>query len=128
MPASPRRFTGSAAMIILLLAAGLAVPRAAAAADMTAEERVAILGVYQMECAPLNARLKALLTELSQSLDGDQIAISASPKTPDLRELPGKSYGAPRHGRPSSTRSSGSDDAPKLAFVLAASFSNTPAR
>ena len=45
--------------MILLLAAGLAVPRAAAAADMTAEERVAILGVYQMECAPLNARLKA---------------------------------------------------------------------
>lgn len=85
MPASPRRFRGSAAIMILLLAAGLAVPRAAAAADMTAEERVAILGVYQMECAPLNARLKALLTELSQSLDGDQIAISASEKRQDLQ-------------------------------------------
>jgi hypothetical protein len=72
-------------MILLLLAAGLAAPRAAAAADMTAEERVAILGVYQMECAPLNARLKALLTELSQSLDGDQIAISASEKRQDLQ-------------------------------------------
>ena len=77
-------------MIILLLAAWLAVPRAAAAADMTAEERVAILGVFQMECAPLNARLKALLTELSQSLDGDQIAIRLESQTFALDVLAGK--------------------------------------
>ena len=85
MPASARRSRGSAARVILLLAAFLAVPRAAPAADLTAEERVAILGVYQMECAPLSSRLRALLTELSQSLDGDRIAISASEKRQDLQ-------------------------------------------
>jgi len=38
---------------LLLLAALLALPRAALAVDMIPEERVAILGVYEMECAPL---------------------------------------------------------------------------
>jgi len=68
----------------LLLAAWLAMAGAAPAAEMTGEERVAILGVYQMECAPLDRRLEALLTELSQTLDGDRIAIIVSEKRGDL--------------------------------------------
>ncbi len=71
-------------MTLFLLAALLAIPGAASAADMTAEERVATLGVYQMECAPLSRRLKTLMTELSESLDGDRIAISVTEKRQDL--------------------------------------------
>jgi hypothetical protein len=70
--------------MIFLIAVGLDVPRAASAVEISPEDRVAILGVYQMECAPLNARLKALMTELSQSLDGDRIAVRVTEKRQDL--------------------------------------------
>lgn len=79
-------------LILLALAATLAVPRAAAAADMIAEERVAILGVYQMECAPLSRHAKTLLTELSESLDGDRIAVSVTEKRQDLERSGKKSW------------------------------------
>jgi hypothetical protein len=70
--------------LFLLLAAWLAMPRAAPGAEISPEERVAILGVYQMECAPLNARLRARLTELAQTLDGDRIAVRVSERRRDL--------------------------------------------
>lgn len=79
-------------MRLFLLAALLAIPSAATAADMTAEERVAILGVYQMECAPLSPRLKTLMTELSESLDGDRIAISVTEKRQDLSRAGKRSW------------------------------------
>jgi hypothetical protein len=65
---------------LLLIAALLAAPAAAA----TAEDTVATLAVYQMECTPLSPRLRALLTELAQTLDGDQIAVSVTEKRQDL--------------------------------------------
>jgi hypothetical protein len=89
MPAPVRCSRRFAAIVILLSAAGLGVPYAATAAEISPEDRVAILGVYQMECAPLNARLKALMTELSQSLDGDRIAVRVTEKRQDL-ETSGK--------------------------------------
>lgn len=77
----------------LLFAALLSLPRAALAADdIGAEEKVAILGVYEMECAPLSRRAKALLTELSQSLDGDRIAVSVTEKRQDLSRSGKKSW------------------------------------
>ena len=79
-------------MALLLLAAVLALPRTASAADITAEEKVAILGVYQMECAPLSRRAKTLLTELSESLDGDRIAVSVTEKRQDLSRSGKKSW------------------------------------
>jgi hypothetical protein len=77
---------------LFLLAVLLAVPRAVLAVDMIAEERVAILGVYQMECAPLSRRAKTLLTELSESLDGDRIAVSVTEKRQDLSRTGKKSW------------------------------------
>ena len=79
-----------------------------------------------MEGAPLTARLRALLTKLSQSLDDDQIAISASEKgrTAELWEKAILCDGA-EDLRPSARAAAMTR---KLAFVLAASFSNTPAR
>jgi len=70
----------------------LAVPRAALAVDMIPEERVAILGVYEMECAPLKRRLKPLLTELSESLNGDRIAVLVTEKRQDLQRSGKKSW------------------------------------
>jgi hypothetical protein len=89
MPAPVRRSRRFAAVMIFLIAAGLGVPRAASAAEISPEDRVAILGVYQMECAPLKPRLKALMTELSQSLDGNRIAVRVTEKRQDL-ETSGK--------------------------------------
>jgi hypothetical protein len=88
-----RRFRGTVAMMALLfLAALLAVPRAALAVDMIPEERVAILGVYEMECAPLKRRLKPLLTELSESLNGDRIAVLVTEKRQDLQRSGKKAW------------------------------------
>lgn len=89
MPALLRRSRRFAATLILFSAAGFGVLRAASAVEISPEDRVAILGVYQMECAPLNVRLKALMTELSQSLDGDRIAVRVTEKRQDL-ETSGK--------------------------------------
>lgn len=79
-------------MALLVLVALLAVPRAALAVDMIPEERVAILGVYEMECAPLKRRLKPLLTELSESLNGDRIAVLVTEKRQDLHRSGKKSW------------------------------------
>jgi hypothetical protein len=88
-----RRFRGTSAIRALpLLAALLALPRAALAVDMIPEERVAILGVYEMECAPLKRRLKPLLTELSESLNGDRIAVLVTEKRQDLQRSGKKSW------------------------------------
>jgi hypothetical protein len=84
MPAPVRRSRPFSAIVIFLFAAWLAAPGPASAVEISPEDRVAILGVYQMECAPLNARLKALMTELSQSLDGDRIAVRVTEKRQDL--------------------------------------------
>jgi hypothetical protein len=84
MPAPVRRSRQLAAMMIFLFAVWLAASGPATAIEISPVDRVAILGVYQMECAPLNARLKALMTELSQSLDGDRIAVRVTEKRQDL--------------------------------------------
>jgi hypothetical protein len=69
-------------LVLVLIAAWLTARSAAMAA--ASEDTAATLAVCQMECRPLSPRLRARLTELTQTLDGDRIAVSVTEKRQDL--------------------------------------------